>query len=79
MHSITEIADTVAFGVLEPGRKVAAPGYRLILTFVDARSGLAKDWAAKLGCRLSDQEMLSALMLNHAADANPRGLALLSS
>jgi len=79
VHGITEIADTVAFGVLEPGHKVAAPGYLSILTFVDARRDLAKDRPAKQGCRLSDQEMLSALMLNLAADANPKALALFSS
>jgi len=53
--------------------------YRSILTFLNARRDVAKDWAAKLGCRLLDQEMLSALMLNYAADANPNGLVLFSS
>jgi D-threo-aldose 1-dehydrogenase len=53
--------------------------YRSILTFLNARRDVAKDWATKLGCRLLDQEMLSALMLNYAADANPNGLVLFSS
>jgi D-threo-aldose 1-dehydrogenase len=53
--------------------------YRSILTFLNARTDVAKDWAAKLGCRPFDQELLSALMLNYAAQANPNGLVLFSS
>jgi len=53
--------------------------YRSILAFLSARTDVAKDWSAKLGCRLLDQEILSALMLNYAADANPHGLVLFSS
>jgi hypothetical protein len=40
---------------------------------------VAKDWAAKLGCDPLDENALSALMLNYAADANPKGLVLFSS
>jgi len=40
---------------------------------------VAKDWAAKLGCDRLDENTLSALMLNYAADANPKGLVLFSS
>lgn len=53
--------------------------YRSVLTFLEARRDVAKDWAAKLGCDLLDENTLSALMLNYAADANPRGLVLFSS
>jgi len=53
--------------------------YRSILTFLEARSDVAKDWAAKLGCHRLDEDTLSALMLNYAADANPKGLVLFSS
>jgi aryl-alcohol dehydrogenase-like predicted oxidoreductase len=53
--------------------------YRSVLTFLDARRDVAKDWAAKLGCHRLDENTLSALMLNYAADANPRGLVLFSS
>jgi D-threo-aldose 1-dehydrogenase len=54
-------------------------GYRSVLTFLEARMDVAKDWTAKLGCHRLDEDTLSALMLNYAADANPRGLVLFSS
>jgi D-threo-aldose 1-dehydrogenase len=53
--------------------------YRSVLTFLKARMDVAKDWQAKLGCDRLDGDALSALMLNYAADANPRGLVLFSS
>jgi D-threo-aldose 1-dehydrogenase len=53
--------------------------YRSILTFLEARRDVAKDWATKLGCHRLDENTLSALMLNYAADANPKGLVLFSS
>jgi D-threo-aldose 1-dehydrogenase len=53
--------------------------YRSVLTFLEARRDVAKDWAAKLGCHRLDDDTLSALMLNYAADANPKGLVLFSS
>jgi D-threo-aldose 1-dehydrogenase len=53
--------------------------YRSVLTFLEARRDVAKDWAAKLGCHRLDENTLSALMLNYAADANPKGLVLFSS
>lgn len=53
--------------------------YRAVLTFLEARRDVAKDWAAKLGCDRLDENTLSALMLNYAADANPKGLVLFSS
>jgi D-threo-aldose 1-dehydrogenase len=53
--------------------------YRSVLTFLEARMDVAKDWTAKLGCRRLDEDTLSALMLNYAADANPTGLVLFSS
>src|SRR3981189_935167 len=53
--------------------------YRSVLTFLEARMDVAKAWAAKLGCDRLDENTLSALMLNYAADANPKGLVLFSS
>jgi D-threo-aldose 1-dehydrogenase len=53
--------------------------YRSVLTFLEARMDVAKDWTAKLGCQPLDEDTLSALMLNYAAEANPRGLVLFSS
>ena len=53
--------------------------YRSILTFLEARTDVAKDWSAKLGCYRLDEATLSALMLKYAADANPGGLVLFSS
>jgi D-threo-aldose 1-dehydrogenase len=53
--------------------------YRSVLTFLEARRDVAKDWAAKLGCDRLDENTLSALMLNYAAEANPKGLVLFSS
>ncbi len=53
--------------------------YRSVLTFLEARTDVAKDWATKLGCHRLDENTLSALMLNYAADANPKGLVLFSS
>src|SRR6267378_8086766 len=53
--------------------------YRSVLTFLEARRDVAKDWAAKLGCDRLDENTLSALLLNYAADANPKGLVLFSS
>jgi D-threo-aldose 1-dehydrogenase len=53
--------------------------YRSVLTFLKARRDVAKDWAAKLGCDPLDENTLSELMLNYAADANPKGLVLFSS
>jgi len=50
--------------------------YRSVLTFLEARRDVAKDWAAKLGCPRLDENTLSALMLNYAEDANPKGLVL---
>src|SRR6266481_4310236 len=53
--------------------------YRSILTFLEARTDVAKDWAAKLGCHRLDEDTLSALMLKYAGDTNPGGLVLFSS
>jgi aryl-alcohol dehydrogenase-like predicted oxidoreductase len=53
--------------------------YRSVLTFLEARRDVAKEWAAKLGCDRLDENTLSALMLNYAADANPKGMVLFSS
>jgi aryl-alcohol dehydrogenase-like predicted oxidoreductase len=53
--------------------------YHSVLTFLEARRDVAKDWAAKLGCHRLDENTLSALMLNYVADANPKGLVLFSS
>jgi D-threo-aldose 1-dehydrogenase len=53
--------------------------YRSVLTFLEARTDVAKAWMAKIGCHRLDRETLSALMLKYAADANPRGPVLFSS
>jgi len=53
--------------------------YRSVLTFLAARRDVAKGWEAKLDCPRLDENTLSALMLNYAADANPKGLVLFSS
>ena len=53
--------------------------YCSVLRFLKGRRDLAKDWAAKLGCHRLDEDTLSSLMLNYAADANQRGLVLFSS
>ena len=53
--------------------------YRSVLTFLEAREDVEKDWAARLGCDRLDESTLSALMLNYAAAANPKGLVLFSS
>jgi hypothetical protein len=53
--------------------------YRSLLAFLEGPVDVAKDWAAKLGCPRVDEDTLSALMLNCAADASPRGLVFFSS
>jgi D-threo-aldose 1-dehydrogenase len=53
--------------------------YHSILTFLEARKDVARDWAAKLGCNCLDKATLSALLLNYAVDANRGGLVLFSS
>ena len=53
--------------------------YRSILTFLEARKDVARDWAARLGCHRLDEATLSALMLKYAGDANREGLVLFSS
>jgi aryl-alcohol dehydrogenase-like predicted oxidoreductase len=53
--------------------------YRSVLSFLEARRDVAKDWATKLGCDRLDRNTLSVLMLNYAANANPKGLVLFSS
>jgi aryl-alcohol dehydrogenase-like predicted oxidoreductase len=54
-------------------------GYRSIRSFLESRGDVAGRWAKKLGCSSLDEDTLSALMLNYAADANPGGLVLFSS
>lgn len=53
--------------------------YRLVLKFLKARRDLAKRWAAEIECDCLDENTLSSLMLNYAANANPKGLVLFSS
>jgi aryl-alcohol dehydrogenase-like predicted oxidoreductase len=53
--------------------------YRSVLSFLESRLDVATDWAEKLGCHRLDGDMLSALMLDYAADANPKGMVLFSS
>lgn len=53
--------------------------YRSILKFLQTRRDVAKDWAAEIGCDRLDEDTLSSLMLNYAANANRGGLVLFSS
>jgi len=53
--------------------------YHSVLTFLEGRKDVARDWDAKLGCHCLDKATLSALLLNYAADANRGGLVLFSS
>ena len=53
--------------------------YRSVSTFLKAHSELAKNWSAKLDIDCSNDDAISALMLNYAVQANQNGLALFSS
>jgi D-threo-aldose 1-dehydrogenase len=50
-----------------------------IRAFLERHNDLAKQWSARVGADLLDQDILSELMLNYAIDANPNGLVLFSS
>jgi aryl-alcohol dehydrogenase-like predicted oxidoreductase len=56
-----------------------AESFRSISTFLKAHPEIVKNWSAALGADCSNEEVVSALMLNYAVDANPRGLVLFSS
>ena len=53
--------------------------YRLLSAFLESHADTARHWSAKLGAACSDDETLSALMLNYAVRANRSGLVLFSS
>jgi D-threo-aldose 1-dehydrogenase len=53
--------------------------YRTILKFLETRSDLAQDWAARIGCERLDEDTLSSLMLNYGANWNREGLVVFSS
>ena len=53
--------------------------YRSVSVFLKAYSQLARNWSAKLGLDCSNDDTISALMLNYAVQANQNGLALFSS
>jgi len=53
--------------------------YRSVVAFLKANRDAAKQWSAKLGVDCSNNDMIAALMLNYAVEANPNGLVLFSS
>jgi diketogulonate reductase-like aldo/keto reductase len=57
----------------------ALQSYRSLSAFLQADIRAAKDWSTKLGADCSQEDTISALLLNHAVEANPRGLVLFSS
>lgn len=56
-----------------------AGSFRSISAFLKAHSDIVKNWSEALGVDCSNEGVVSALMLNYAVDANPRGLVLFSS
>jgi aryl-alcohol dehydrogenase-like predicted oxidoreductase len=53
--------------------------YRSVSAFLKAHGELARNWSARLGLDCSNDDTISALMLNYAVQANQNGLALFSS
>ena len=53
--------------------------YNLVSTFLKANGQVVRDWSKILGVDCSRDEIISALMLNYAVQANPNGLVLFSS
>ena len=57
----------------------ALQSYRSVSSFLAAHSNTAKDWSKRLGVDCSQEDTISALLLNYAVEANPHGLVLFSS
>jgi len=53
--------------------------YNLVSAFLKSHEEIAKRWSASLHLDCSKDEIISALMLNYAVQANPNGLVLFSS
>jgi aryl-alcohol dehydrogenase-like predicted oxidoreductase len=53
--------------------------YCSVSAFLKAHRELARNWSAKLGIDCSNDDTISALMLNYAVQANQNGLVLFSS
>jgi aryl-alcohol dehydrogenase-like predicted oxidoreductase len=53
--------------------------YNLLSAFVKSNPQIVKDWSTQLAIDCSRDEIISALMLNYAVQANPNGLVLFSS
>jgi aryl-alcohol dehydrogenase-like predicted oxidoreductase len=53
--------------------------YLSVSAFLKAHSELARNWSTKLAIDCSKDEIISALMLNYAVQANQNGLVLFSS
>lgn len=53
--------------------------YRAVASFLKAHSKMAKNWSEKLGADCSQEDTISALLLNYAVEANPHGLVIFSS
>ena len=53
--------------------------YQSISAFLRTHSESARAWSTRLGIDCSNQDALSAMMLNYAVRANPNGLVLFSS
>jgi D-threo-aldose 1-dehydrogenase len=53
--------------------------YNLMSAFLKTNPQVVKDWSTQLAIDCSEDEIISALMLNYAAQANSNGLVLFSS
>ncbi|MGH9864209.1 MAG: aldo/keto reductase [Candidatus Acidiferrales bacterium] len=53
--------------------------YRSVLSFLKTNRKTVKRWSASLDVDCSRKDILAALMLNYAVEANPNGLVLFSS
>lgn len=53
--------------------------YNSVSAFLKSHGELARSWSSKLAMDCSKGEIISALMLNYAAQVNPNGLVLFSS
>jgi len=53
--------------------------FRTVSAFLRAQPAAAKKWTAEVGVDCSNEDVLSALMLNYAVKANPDGMVVFSS
>jgi diketogulonate reductase-like aldo/keto reductase len=59
--------------------RALSASYNLICAFLKTNPQVVKDWSTQLAIDCSKDEIISALMLNYAVQANPNGLVLFSS